>query len=126
MQRGFKSWQDGFPCAGAEFSALSTKLSTGCVDKSENRSVYRDLGNKPRVQVRYLLHCMIACHDTWPRAVTVAPFNAAGKNRARSRTFVACVKQKNDYKKFTVSFSYAQSKFDQADNHCGKVQFASA
>ena len=63
MQRGFNFRQDGFPCAGGEFRTLSTKLSTGCVDKSKNHSVYRDLGNKPRYQVRYLLRCMIVFHD---------------------------------------------------------------
>ncbi|WP_147373970.1 hypothetical protein [Massilia cavernae] len=48
-----------FPSENANFPALSTKLSTGSVDKGKNLSVYRDLGQIARFGVSLLLQRMI-------------------------------------------------------------------
>ena len=69
----------------AGFQALSTKLSTGSVDKNENSRVYRDLAQMWRFYMKCLLRCLMAqdCVGTaklwFPGA---APDTSASRRRA--------------------------------------------
>jgi hypothetical protein len=98
-----------FQSENGGFRELSTKLSTGSVDKNEKCFVYRELANLRRFHMRCVLHCMIFCYGSIAVRQYSATNNWARPRRCRTDPGNDRRDAQTDYKNTAVLLSYAQS-----------------